>query len=265
MAPRLRWLVSAVCPGVLLFAVLCLLVSSPLSPLWAERQLLEPELLRAHTPQATHGFAHSTRAAKHQPHSQPRRGVSVRHVGGRNLYSGSCEGDQLCFHHLLPADRKRFEQCVAKTVEFNVSRVENGSCRFISWHGRGTVALASFPGSGNTWVRGLLEMATGVCTGAFVCDASLRARGFAGENIQSGSVLVVKTHRWAPWWTGEPKPEGLENPHKEASYTAAIVLLRNPFNALVAEWNREVANGFHIQTISLESHAEAAGPEWFGR
>ena len=27
------------------------------------------------------------------------------------------------------------------------------------------MALASFPGSGNTWVRGLLETATGICTG----------------------------------------------------------------------------------------------------
>ena len=31
--------------------------------------------------------------------------------------------------------------------------------------GRGTVGLVSFPGSGNTWVRQLLQMATGICTG----------------------------------------------------------------------------------------------------
>ena len=30
---------------------------------------------------------------------------------------------------------------------------------------RAAVALASHPGSGNTWVRGLLEKATGICTG----------------------------------------------------------------------------------------------------
>ena len=31
--------------------------------------------------------------------------------------------------------------------------------------GRGPVGLVSFPGSGNTWVRGLLQQATGICTG----------------------------------------------------------------------------------------------------
>ena len=34
---------------------------------------------------------------------------------------------------------------------------------------RAAVALVSFPGSGNTWVRGVLEQATGVCTGK-VCS-----------------------------------------------------------------------------------------------
>ncbi len=40
-----------------------------------------------------------------------------------------------------------------------------GSCHFVNGTSRQPVALASFPGSGNTWVRGLLEKVTGVCTG----------------------------------------------------------------------------------------------------
>ena len=60
----------------------------------------------------------------------------------------------------------------------------NNACRFI--HGqRHPVALVSFPGSGNTWVRGLLEQSTGVCTGAEYCDSSLRGSGFIGEAITS--------------------------------------------------------------------------------
>ena len=46
------------------------------------------------------------------------------------------------------------------------------------------VALVSFPGSGNTWVRGLLEQATGVCTGRSVCLES----GSLGTNV-SNEVL----------------------------------------------------------------------------
>ncbi len=40
-----------------------------------------------------------------------------------------------------------------------------GECHFMNGRSRSAVALASFPGSGNTWARGLLERATGVCTG----------------------------------------------------------------------------------------------------
>lgn len=41
----------------------------------------------------------------------------------------------------------------------------HGDCRFMQGGKRAAVALASLPGSGNTWVRGLLEKATGICTG----------------------------------------------------------------------------------------------------
>lgn len=44
----------------------------------------------------------------------------------------------------------------------------SGECRFINGSGRSPVGLVSFPGSGNTWVRGLLQKATGICTGK--CD-----------------------------------------------------------------------------------------------
>ena len=44
-----------------------------------------------------------------------------------------------------------------------------GKCHFMNGTNRAAVALVSFPGSGNTWVRGLLEQATGVCTGRSVC------------------------------------------------------------------------------------------------
>ena len=45
--------------------------------------------------------------------------------------------------------------------------------------GRYPIALASFPGSGNTWLRGLLEKATGICTGIVVLIARIY-----GESLQ---------------------------------------------------------------------------------
>lgn len=51
---------------------------------------------------------------------------------------------------------------------YNVS-VDNdlltsGRCHFMN--GTGVTGLVSFPGSGNTWVRELLQTVTGVCTGS---------------------------------------------------------------------------------------------------
>ena len=46
---------------------------------------------------------------------------------------------------------------------------------------RNLTALISFPGSGNTWVRHLLEEVTGVYTGSIYCDKVLKKSGFLGE------------------------------------------------------------------------------------
>ena len=96
--------------------------------------------------------------------------------------------DPLCTEFLSKEDRSRFDSHNAYHL------LQNGTCRFMSQSDRAPVALVSHPGSGNTWLRGLLETATGVCTGAVYCDFSLRAKGFTAEFIVSGAVLVVKTH-----------------------------------------------------------------------
>ena len=49
---------------------------------------------------------------------------------------------------------------------------------------RSPVALNSQEGSGNTWLRGLLEKATGMCTGFYARDTDMRAHGFLGEGVQ---------------------------------------------------------------------------------
>ena len=47
------------------------------------------------------------------------------------------------------------------------------------------MGLVSFPGSENTWVRGLLEQVTGYCTGSIYSDMGLLEKGFAGDYIHS--------------------------------------------------------------------------------
>ena len=55
-------------------------------------------------------------------------------------------------------------------------------------------ALASKPGSGNTWVRHLLQLATGIQTGSIFNEQRLKRNGFPGEGIVNGSVIAIKTH-----------------------------------------------------------------------
>lgn len=53
------------------------------------------------------------------------------------------------------------------------------------------VALASFPGSGNTWTRHLLELATGYYTGSYYYDMSI---------YDKGNKLHTSSHSvWTVW------------------------------------------------------------------
>jgi hypothetical protein len=110
------------------------------------------------------------------------------------------------------------------------------------------VALISFPGSGNTWIRGLLEKATGICTGSVYCDGLIWKSGSVGEGINSSSVLVVKTHNSRQHW-----------------YKAAIFILRNPYDALVSgykwlvSWKRK---GSNPHTMELDNSMFEDNPQW---
>lgn len=137
------------------------------------------------------------------------------------------------------------------------------TCRFIHGTGRSPVGLASYHGSGNTWLRGLLQRVTGICTGAVYCDEVLRRRGFPGESIRSGVVLVVKTHQTDPRWTGveynKSAPFALFTKLEFVPvYSSAILLIRSPCNAMVSEWHR-------LMTInSTDNHVNTVGEEYFG-
>lgn len=63
---------------------------------------------------------------------------------------------------------------------------------FLSTRAKQLVALASFPGAGNTWARHLIELATGFYTGSYYFDGSLYNKG---ETCQSGTFrLCARTN-----------------------------------------------------------------------
>ena len=53
--------------------------------------------------------------------------------------------------------------------------------RFVVRHSLQTRALVSYPGSGNTWTRYLVEAATGVFTGSVFNDKTIQQAGHFGE------------------------------------------------------------------------------------
>lgn len=164
-----------------------------------------------------------------------------------------------CVEHLSLVEKLVYSKCKKR-----VPRGVDLSCRcqFVNARGRSVVALVSLPGSGNTWVRGLLERATGVCTGSIYCDKTLRAEGFCGEGLRSGALLVVKTHDSSLQWKGERyKTVKTDRPF----FDAAIFLIRSPFRAAIAEWNREVSNLF-ARNQNGSSHVKYVDkPQFFGK
>ncbi|KAM8834816.1 sialate:O-sulfotransferase 1 [Synchiropus picturatus] len=100
---------------------------------------------------------------------------------------------------------------------------------FLPHRSSSLVALSSFPGAGNTWVRHLIELMTGYYTGSFYFDGTLYNRGFKGEKDywKSGRSICVKTHE-----SGQREIE---------MFDSAILLIRNPYRSLMAEFNRKCA------------------------
>ena len=90
--------------------------------------------------------------------------------------------------------------------------------------------LASFPGSGNTWTRMLLEYGSGIYTGSVYDDVDLM-RLMPAEGVDTGAVIAVKAHL---------------NPAKYMPQTTAariLLLVRHPFDAIWSEYQRRVSGG----------------------
>ncbi|XP_026790893.3 WSC domain-containing protein 1 [Pangasianodon hypophthalmus] len=131
--------------------------------------------------------------------------------------------------------------------------VQDSRCterRFLPEKSSRLVALSSFPGAGNTWVRHLIELATGYYTGSYYFDGTLYNRGFKGEKDywKSGRTICVKTH--------ESGKRDIE------MYDSAILLIRNPYRSLMAEFNRKCAG--HLGYASDQHWKSNEWPEFVG-
>ncbi len=74
-------------------------------------------------------------------------------------------------------------------------------------------------------------------TGSLYCDPSLK-EFFPGEYVVSGNVIVVKTH--CP--DSFNLPTNVQGNFGKKSFEKAILIVRNPYNALISEANRQWGN-----------------------
>jgi len=120
------------------------------------------------------------------------------------------------------------------------------------------VMLASYPGSGNTWTRHLLEISTGLMTGGMYCDSEL-SKTFKGEcdSDHPSAFVAYKTHY--PYF-GRFNFQGFfsDDIPFEKQIPKAIVVVRDPIDALVSEFKRTVSQK-HTVEIPFDIFSQ---PRW---
>ena len=109
--------------------------------------------------------------------------------------------------------------------------------RFLVNHSLQTRALVSYPGSGNSWTRYLLEAATGVFTGSVYSNQGIIKAGLYGEarDYRDGSTLLQKTHHNID----QSKIFELEWRQKQIRQFGGrgVLVIRNPYKAIISFYN----------------------------
>ena len=106
-------------------------------------------------------------------------------------------------------------------------------------------SLVSYPRSGNSYLRRLLEQATGIATGSDsrpnrTLTSSLLRCGFKGEGVCDESVQIVKSHF----------PERMG--YVEVKAKRVILLIRNPFDSMESYFNMGFTNT-HDKSLSSDA------------
>lgn len=154
------------------------------------------------------------------------------------------------------------------SLQSDISRVVVDSrCKermFLPQRSSSLVALSSFPGAGNTWVRHLIELVTGYYTGSFYFDGTLYNRGrrdvlvkYVGTSAEACAPVMLPpcgwplTHSLIEGFKGEKDywksgrsicVKTHESGQKEIEmFDSAVLLIRNPYRSLMAEFNRKCA------------------------
>jgi len=94
------------------------------------------------------------------------------------------------------------------------------------------ISYASFPRSGNSFLRQYLHKITGIATGSDMkveFNAEMQMKDFKGEEITDSSIWVYKSHH--PMKMGPP---GAPNNNFRARCNKIISCVRNPYDVLAS-------------------------------
>ncbi|XP_045104057.1 WSC domain-containing protein 1-like [Portunus trituberculatus] len=154
----------------------------------------------------------------------------------------TCVASTALNHPLLQRTNGKVQRMPGDVLEVDLEGAswqpwtEPGNCsKYLTRFGRrlSPVLLVSLPCSGNTWLRYLLEGATGLFTGSRYFDDHLHHGGFLGEGVtmDKGRTLLHKTHGA----TLEPFTHDLLSRYLEVDPNLPTVLLiRDPARAVLS-------------------------------
>jgi len=94
--------------------------------------------------------------------------------------------------------------------------------QFFNADPKNRVVLTSVPGSGNTWLRYLVEKASGYFTGSIYRDTPVFRKGFLGEMTRGG--ILIKHHLY-------------EDELKR--FNAIVFIIRDPYQSMISEFQRQ--------------------------
>jgi hypothetical protein len=103
----------------------------------------------------------------------------------------------------------------------------------------------TFPGSGNTWVRHIIETLTGYHTSSVYCDKFLQPvfQAECDDSFNWDKSIAVKTHMFSCWWK------------------RAIVIIRHPLRAIMGDYQRLRTGRSHTGVVDPQ---QWNWDDWYG-
>ncbi|XP_071814756.1 sialate:O-sulfotransferase 2-like [Apostichopus japonicus] len=158
--------------------------------------------------------------------SSPKSAIISRSVQVRHLYSKP---------HRQALHKPYIDTVERRLIMLDKSANQNDSdCTHIRKVPKGSMKLRvlySYEGSGSTWLRYLLELASGFHTGSHYRDNDDYMNGFIGEAMDplDRTVLLVKN-----------RGPNITRAFPDAAYEEAVILIRDPYEAILSSYFKQL-------------------------